>query len=138
MIYFLTSSPSLYMDGALNPANHFIDNLRRALPGRIHGVFIPTHPDDVGFSEHCSDCMRAAFEEAGIHFESYTLLDRRNAPFAESIIGGSNFVILGGGHGQLLLAAGLYFRDQVLKIHFTAPRFASFQRRGRSQKSPVC
>ena len=98
MIYFLTSSPSLYMDGALNPANQFIDNLRRALPGRIHGVFIPTHPDDVGFSEHCSDCMRAAFEEAGIHFESYTLLDRRNAPFAESIIGGSNFVILGGGH----------------------------------------
>ena len=98
MIYFLTSSPSLYMDGALNPANHFIDNLRRALPGRIHGVFIPTHPDDVGFSEHCSDCMRAAFEEAGIHFKTYTLLDRRNAPFAESIIGGSNFVILGGGH----------------------------------------
>ena len=49
-----------------------------------------------------------------------------------------NSVILGGGHGQLLLAAGLYFRDQVLKIHFTAPRFASFQRRGRSQKSPVC
>ncbi len=98
MKYFLTSSPSLYMDGDLNPANDFIDNLRRSLPERIHGVFIPTHPDDVQFSEHCSDCMRIAFEHAGIHFSTYTLLDRRRAPFAESIVGGSNFVILGGGH----------------------------------------
>ena len=45
-------------------------------------------------------------------------------------------VVLGSGNGQLLLAAGLYFCDQVLKIHFTAPRF-TLSDAGRSQ-SPVC
>ena len=39
-----------------------------------------------------------------------------------SVYGLQNGIVLGGGNGQLLLAAGLYFSDQVLKIHFTAPR----------------
>ena len=45
-----------------------------------------------------------------------------NALFMGSVYGLQNGIVLGGGNGQLLLAAGLYFSDQVLKIHFTAPR----------------
>ena len=46
-----------------------------------------------------------------------------------------NRIVLSGGDSQLLLAAGFYFRDQVLKIHLTAPRF--FQSgRGSLKKAP--
>ena len=98
MKYFLTSSPSVAMDGAINPANGFLDNLRRALELPIRAVFVTTHPDDVAFSEHCSACMKQAFEEVGFVFESYDLLDRRMAPQVEKLIEESNFLILGGGH----------------------------------------
>lgn len=98
MKYFLTSSPSVSMDGAINPANGFFDNLTKALPKQIRAVFVTTYPDDAPFSDHCSVCMRQAFEEAGLQFESYTLLDRRTAPQVAEIIRHSNFIILGGGH----------------------------------------
>ena len=46
-----------------------------------------------------------------------------------------NRIVLSGGDSQLLLAAGFYFCDQVLKIHLTAPRF--FQSgRGSLKKAP--
>ncbi len=98
MKYFLTSSPSVSMDGAINPANGFLDNLSHALSHPIRCVFITTHPDDVAFSEHCSVCMRQAFEEVGFEFERYELLDRRTAPYAAEMVRESNFIILGGGH----------------------------------------
>ena len=59
-----------------------------------------------------------------------------NALLVGSVNSLQNGVILRSGNGQLLLAAGLYFCDQVLKIHFTAPRF-TLSDAGRSQ-SPVC
>ena len=98
MTYFLTSSPSVAMDGAINPANGFLDNLREAMIHPIRAVFVTTHPDDVAFSEHCSDCMRQAFEEVGFEFEWYELLDRRSAPHVEEMLAECNFLILGGGH----------------------------------------
>lgn len=98
MKYFLTSSPSVAMDGAINPANGFLDNLREAVRQPARGVFVTTHPDDVAFSEHCSDCMRQAFEEVGFEFASYVLLDRRTAPYVREIMAESDFLIFGGGH----------------------------------------
>ncbi|MGM9758732.1 MAG: Type 1 glutamine amidotransferase-like domain-containing protein [Parabacteroides sp.] len=98
MEYFLTSSPSVSMDGAINPANGFLDNLRRALSHHIRCIFVTTYPDDIAFSEHCSNCMRKAFEEVGFQFEWYELLDRRTAPYVEEMVHDSNFIIFGGGH----------------------------------------
>ena len=98
MTYFLTSSPSVAMDGAINPANGFLDNLRRKLPYPIRCVFVTTQPDDVAFSEHCAGCMRQAFEEVGFWFENYELLDRRTAPYVEEMMRQCNFIIFGGGH----------------------------------------
>lgn len=98
MKYFLTSSPSVSMDGAINPTNGFFENLTKALKKPVRAVFVTTYPDDIGFSDHCSVCMRKAFEEAGLMFDNYTLLDRRTAPHVAEIIADSNFLILGGGH----------------------------------------
>ena len=99
MKYFLTSSPSVSMDGAINPANGFLDNLRSALGSRpLNAVFVTTYPDDAPWSEHCSVCMCQAFEEVGFCFESYELLDRRTAPRVEELLQRCDFLILGGGH----------------------------------------
>ena len=47
MIYFLTSSPSVSVDGPINPANGFLDRLREALGNNpLHALFVTTYPDD--------------------------------------------------------------------------------------------
>lgn len=98
MKYFLTSSPSVSMDGAINPANGFLERLRAAVRHPTRAVFVTTHPDDAGFSEHCSDAMRVAFEDVGFAFESYTLLDRRTAAHTKEVLSECDLLIMGGGH----------------------------------------
>lgn len=98
MIYLLTSSPSVSMDGAINPANGFLDALMTYVNRPSRCVFVTTQPDDVDFSEHCSVCMCQALEDAGLQFQDYRLLDRRTAPEAEEMIRNSDFIIFGGGH----------------------------------------
>lgn len=98
MILFLTSSPSLWMDGALNPANGFIDEMRRVVPPWARALFVTSSPDDVGFSEHCLVSMRKAFEDEGFTFSRFNLLDRRTAHVAADLVHDSDLVILGGGH----------------------------------------
>ena len=82
MQYFLTSSPSVSMDGAINPANNFLSNLRQAVKQPSKCVFVTTYPDNAPWSDHCSGCMRKALEDAGFVFDKYTLLDRRTADTA--------------------------------------------------------
>lgn len=99
MIYFLTSSPSVSVDGPINPANGFLDRLREALGNNpLHALFVTTYPDDAPWSEHCSGCMRKAFEDVGFKFASYVLLDRRTAPDVKKLMKQCDFLILGGGH----------------------------------------
>lgn len=98
MILFITSSPSVSMDGAINPANDFLSELHRTVGHLTRGVFVSSHPDDANYSDHCGYCMKQAFEEAGIHFYEYTILDRRTAHMAKQLVANSDFFILGGGH----------------------------------------
>ena len=86
------------MDGAINPANDFLYNLRQVVKQPSRCIFVTTYPDDVAFSEHCSECMRKAFEDEGFEFERYTLLDSRTARHARQLVHDSDFIILGGGH----------------------------------------
>lgn len=87
------------MDGPINPANGFLDRLREALGNNpLHALFVTTYPDDAPWSEHCSDCMRKAFEDVGFKFASYVLLDRRTAPDVKKLMKQCDFLILGGGH----------------------------------------
>lgn len=98
MQYFLTSSPSVSMDGAINPANNFLSNLREAVKQPSKCIFVTTYPDNAPWSDHCSGCMRKALEDAGFRFEKYTLLDRRTADNAAQLVAESDFIIMGGGH----------------------------------------
>lgn len=116
MIYILTSSPSVSMDGAINPANDFLYNLRQVVKQPSRCIFVTTYPADIPWSEHCSNCMRAAFEDVGFEFKSYTLLDDRTAHHAKQLVKESDFIILGGGHvpSQNEFLHRLHF-DKLLK-----------------------
>jgi peptidase E len=98
MTYLLTSSPSLSMDGAINPANGFLEQIRRLVPNPSRCVFVSSHPDEPGFGDHCTVCMAQAFENEGLRFEAFDCLDRRNADQAQKLIDRSDWIILGGGH----------------------------------------
>ena len=100
MILFLTSSPCVI--GAeraiLNPANGFVDRLRDTLPENPKCLFISSDPDSYGMNDGFGAEMAAAFDEAGIPFSGYAVLDGRNAVFAQPLIWASDLIILGGGH----------------------------------------
>ena len=100
MIAFITSSPCI--DGAdraiLNPANNFLNAIRKALPDHPRCLFIASDPyirdKTCLFGSH----MFMAFAEAGIPFSAYRILDAYNADDAAELIADSDFIILAGGH----------------------------------------
>ena len=100
MTVFITSSPCI--DGApraiLNPANHFLDRLREALPENPRCLFVASSPEDRSATCEFGSHMFIAFAEAGIPFSSYRILDAYNAEDAADLIMESDFIILAGGH----------------------------------------
>lgn len=98
MIYFLTSSPCLPDSPALNPANGFVDELRRALPNPCRAVFVASSPDDVEKTERFAGSMCTGFEMTGFRFDRYQILDRRNADQCGDLVAGADLLILTGGH----------------------------------------
>ena len=100
MIAYLTSSPCIY--GApraiLNPENGFLDNLFSCLPAHPRCLFICSSPDSPYLTDKFAHEMAAAFEEAGMAFSDFRILDRRTQSDAQLLIWKSDFIILAGGH----------------------------------------
>lgn len=96
--YILTSSPSVAMDGAINPANGFLWQVQQIVPRRSRCVFVSSNPDVPSYGDHCTVCMAQAFEEVGFEFVAFDCLDRRNINEAQKLINASDWIILGGGH----------------------------------------
>ena len=100
MITFLTSSPCIY--GApraiLNPENSFIRNLFSCLPKHPRCLFICSGPDTPYLTDKFAHEMVTAFEEAGMVFSDFRILDRRTDKNAQLLIWQSDFIILAGGH----------------------------------------
>ena len=100
MTLFITSSP--YIDGApraiLSNANEFVDRIRAVLPEHPTVLFICSDPEDHGGVCRFAAETTGAFVEAGIAFSSYQVLDWTTAKKAYSLITGSDFIILSGGH----------------------------------------
>ena len=100
MNVFITSSP--YLDGAdraiLNPENHFLEQLRQALPPLPRVLFIASDPEQHELT--CSFGMDTtiAFAQAGIVFSSYGVLDGTNEERAAELVADSDFLVLAGGH----------------------------------------
>lgn len=98
MVLYLTSSPTLGWAGDLNPANGFLDELRRALPHPIRCVMITSAPDDTQMTDRMAWEMREIFEHANLTFDHYEVLDRRTQRHATRMVKEANLIILCGGH----------------------------------------
>ena len=100
MTLFISSSPCV--DGApraiLNPENHFLAQLKHALPKTPKCLFVASNPEDHYGTCEFGSHMLIAFSEAGIPFASYHVLDGSNAEDAAKLITDSDFIILAGGH----------------------------------------
>lgn len=116
MTYFLTSSPCLPDSPALNPANGFVDELRRALPNPCRAVFIASSPDDAEKTDRFAGEIRAGFELTGFRFNRYQVLDRRNAGQCAALMTSADLLILAGGH---VPTQNRFFRELGLRERLT-------------------
>lgn len=98
MICFLTGRTDSPITGELNPANGFIDELRRRFPSPCRAVYICAYPDGWEMTDHYAALTQQYFENAGFTFESFATLDSRNEGRAQELIRKSNCIILSGGH----------------------------------------
>ena len=74
MTYFLTSSSCLPDSPALNPANGFVDELRRALPGPCCALFIASDPDNPAHTYRFYNDMPDSFAAIGLPFSHAEVL----------------------------------------------------------------
>lgn len=98
MVIFLTSSPTIGWGGDLNPANGFLDELRKAMPKEIRCLMITSYPDDQQITDRMAWELREEFDHADLSFSHYEVLDRRTQQYARRMIKDANFIILCGGH----------------------------------------
>lgn len=98
MTIFLTSSPRLLGEEKLNPANGFVDALRKALPSPCRCLFITSDRDDHAFTEGHGYAIKRSFEASGFEFSEYVLLDGRNETEAAALVEKAELIILAGGH----------------------------------------
>lgn len=98
MTLFLTSSPSLDHTERLNPANGFVEELKRCAKGKRHGLFIASYPYWFDFTDEFGYGMKRSLEAEGIEFAGYDILDGRSELEARSLVRKSDFIILAGGH----------------------------------------
>lgn len=100
MQIFITSSP--YLDGAdraiLNPANHFLDRIREALPPFPRVLFVASDPERHDLTCGFGMDTAVAFCQAGMAFSSFGVLDGTNADDAADLVANSDFIVFAGGH----------------------------------------
>ncbi len=98
MTYFLTSSSCLPDSPALNPANGFVDELRRALPGPCRALFIASDPDNPAHTYRFYNDMPDSFAAIGIPFTQADVLIRENQGRCGELVSGADVIFLCGGH----------------------------------------
>jgi len=112
MILFLTSSPSVDFSDDLNPANDFLNNLKKYIPENARFLFITSDPDDPDMTEGYAEAVRISFEKAGFSVSEYRFCDRRNENSIGSFIESSDVIYLAGGH---VPTENAFFRDLGLR-----------------------
>lgn len=78
MICFLTSSTDIKTTGEANPANGFIEELRRFAPNPCRVLHICSDPTTHGIMDAKAAEVKASFEQVGFVFTSYHTRDGRN------------------------------------------------------------
>ena len=98
MTYFLTSSPCVEGSPALNPANGFVDELKKALPGPCRALFVCSDPDQPDRTHGFAEDMRSSFARIGIRFTDLQVLERRNQEWCLELVADAELIFLVGGH----------------------------------------
>lgn len=98
MIYFLTSSSCLPDSPTLNPANGFVDELRKALPHPCRALFVASDPDNPEHTYRFYRDMPGSFAEIGIPFTQTDVLIRENQNRCAQLIANADVIFLCGGH----------------------------------------
>ena len=98
MICFLTSRMDNPETGALNPANHFTDELRARIPASCRALDICSDPAGWDKMDFYASLTKEMLEKAGFAFERFLTLDGRNESLAAELVRGSDLIILSGGH----------------------------------------
>lgn len=98
MICFLTGRTDVPGVPELNPANHFVDELRRCFPAPCRALDVCSDPDGWEKTDLYAGLTREYFEKAGFRFECFRTLDGRNERQAAALVRDSNLLILSGGH----------------------------------------
>lgn len=98
MICFLTSRTEIKTTGEVNPANGFIEELRRFAPNPCRVLHICSDPTAHGIMDAKAAEVKSSFERIGFVFESYIVLDGRNEERAAELIRDADIIFLSGGH----------------------------------------
>ena len=98
MICFLTSRMDDPATGGLNPANGFIDELRRSVPAPCDALYVCSDPDGWEKTDKYGCIIKEWLEDAGFPLRRFITLDGRNESMTASLIRESNLLILAGGH----------------------------------------
>ena len=112
MTYFLTSSPCLPDSPSLNPANGFVDELRKALPGPCSALFIASDPDNPEHTYRFYNDMPGSFAEIGVPFTRTDVLIRENQDRCGELIANADVIFLCGGH---VPTQNRFFQDIALR-----------------------
>ena len=98
MICFFTSAADVHGEHRLNPANGFIEELRRYFPENGHGLFICSYPDDYAATDLCWTELRGYLAAEGMRLSGHSTLDGRTADRAAELIAQADLIVLSGGH----------------------------------------
>ena len=98
MICFLTCRTDDPETGALYTANGFADELKGCFPERCRGLFVCSDPNGWDRTDRFALFVKQGFENSGLFFDTYLVLDGRNGQDAAELVKGSDLVILAGGH----------------------------------------
>ncbi|MGN1002187.1 MAG: Type 1 glutamine amidotransferase-like domain-containing protein [Oscillospiraceae bacterium] len=98
MTYFLTSSTCVAGAPILNPANGFVDELKKALPSPCPALFVCSSPDEPERTERFAASVAESFAAAGIALSALKILDRRTQSDAAVLVAEARLIILAGGH----------------------------------------
>ena len=98
MVCLLTSSPIIPGTDSLNPANSFIEELRRHFHRGCRTLFVCSDPELFDKTDFFANETKRIFENAGFLFGEFGILDRRNEHKAPELISNAGLIILAGGH----------------------------------------
>ena len=114
--YFLTSSPCLPDSPALNPANGFVEELKKALPGPCRALFIASDPDHPEHTYRFANDMVNSFAQIGIPFTQTDVLIRENQDQCAALTSHADLIFLCGGH---VPTQNKFFRKISLRDYLT-------------------